>query len=59
MTEYIGKRHIDTQDVLLVTGFGCLESGVGMIYLPAALILAGVLFFIFALLIEISKRAAK
>jgi hypothetical protein len=52
-----GKR-IDTQDTLLVTGFSCLEIGVGMIYVPAALILAGILFFVFALLIEKSKRAA-
>jgi hypothetical protein len=53
------SKYIDTQDVLLVTGFGCLESGVGMIYVPAAFILAGLLFFIFAALIEKAKRAVK
>ena len=59
--EPVGKpsSRIDLQDILLVLGFLCLESGVGAIYIPAALILAGVLFFVFASLIERAKRAGK
>ena len=46
----------DWQDALLVAGFVCLETGVAFIYWPAALILAGLLFFLFAFLIERAKR---
>ena len=40
---------VDLQDALLVLGFCCLEAGVAVIYWPAALILAGVLFLAAAL----------
>jgi hypothetical protein len=45
-----------TQDVLLVVGVACLIGGVGMIFVPAALILAGLLSFGFVYLIEKSNR---
>ena len=52
-------KNLDLQDVLIVAGFLGLESGVAAIYWPAALILAGLIFFSFALLIERSQRIAK
>jgi len=45
-----------TQDVLLVCGVVFLIAGVGMIFVPAALILAGLLSFGFVFLIEKSRR---
>ena len=42
----------DFQDWLLLLGFLSLESGVALIYPPAALILGGLLCFGFAFLIQ-------
>jgi hypothetical protein len=46
----------DLQDCLLAAGFVSFETGVGFIYWPAALILAGLLCFAFALAIEREKK---
>jgi hypothetical protein len=45
----------DMQDALLVAGFLTLEAGVAFIDWRAALILAGLLFFGFAFLIETAR----
>lgn len=50
------EPRIDLQDVLIALGFIALEAGVAMIYVPVALILAGLVLFAFALLIETDKR---
>jgi hypothetical protein len=61
-TKPVGKlqkaepRLLDLQDVLLALGFLALTRGVAAIYWPAALILAGLIFFTFALLIERAKK---
>lgn len=46
---------IDVQDVMIVVGFLSLVCGVATIYWPAALIVAGLLFFAFAWLIQLSR----
>jgi hypothetical protein len=43
-------NRFDSLDIFVVLGFILLEAGVGAIYIPAALILAGILMFAFALL---------
>ena len=50
------RERFDLQDCLIVGGFICLVTGVGVIYWPAALILAGLLFFAAVWLIELAKR---
>ena len=49
-------RKLDLQDTLLIAGFACLEIGIARISVSAALVVAGVLFFGFAYLIEVSKK---
>ncbi len=46
------KSEFDAQDALLIAGFVSLETGVAFVYWPAAFILAGLLCFGFAYLIE-------
>lgn len=48
-------RRFDLQDGLVASGFVALVVGVAAIYWPAALILAGLLFFGFAALIEFAR----
>jgi len=50
-------KRIDLQDCLLLGGFACFETGVALISRPWALILAGLICFGFALLIERAKSA--
>lgn len=50
-------RRVDLQDALLIFGFLSVVGGVAAIHWPSALILAGVMFFVSALLIERTKRA--
>jgi hypothetical protein len=53
------KTRIDTQDGCLVLGFCLLEAGTALIYVPAALILAGLLFIVAAGLIEATRGTVK
>lgn len=45
-------KRFDLQDGLVIGGFVALEAGIAAIYWPAALIVAGLLAFGFAYLIE-------
>ena len=47
---------IDVQDVLLLAGFCGVETGIGFIYWPAALIIGGLICFGFAYLIHCCKQ---
>jgi hypothetical protein len=50
-------KQIDVQDILLVVGCICLIVGAGMIYRPAALIVAGALFLAMVYMIERTRAA--
>ena len=52
-------NRIDLQDVLLVAGSLALIEGVDMIYIPAAVMLFGVMCLVFALAIERAKSPRK
>lgn len=50
------REHFDLQDFLLALGVIALEAGVGMLSVPAALILGGALCLFFAWLMERAKK---
>jgi hypothetical protein len=53
------KQRIDIQDSALTLGFLLLEAGTALVYIPAALILAGFLFIVSAGLIQASRITGK
>lgn len=52
-------KHTDLPDGLIVAGYALVTTGTAAIYWPAGVVVAGLLCFCFAVLIERAKKAGQ